>query len=100
MKPFLLNLKIDKNSTSELNIFGIENLKIKTISLVEPGGDILFQFNSRNNISICIKQLEPVKWEILQLLKDHHNTDNNQIDWNKHIVPIIRNDKIRNIITF
>ncbi len=101
MKPFKIKIKVEKNSFSELNIFGIQNVPIKTFSLTEPGGDIIFQFNSRHNISICIKQLEPVKWEIIELVKEHHNIiDKSEIDWNRDIVPIIRNDKLRQIITF
>jgi hypothetical protein len=100
MKPFIVTLKISKHKTQEINLFGLQQIQIKTFQLQEPGGDILFEFNSHNTISICIKQLEEVKWEIMQLLKDYYNINKYEIDWEKHISPIIKNNNLRQIITF
>ncbi len=96
-----LHIHSQKSTQQELNLFGYQTVPTIVISLLETkNSDVLFQFNSLGKISTCIKQLEPVKFEIMQLIKDHYNTDKNHIDWNKHIMPIIRNDKIRQIITF
>jgi flagellar motor switch protein FliG len=97
----ILHIHSQKSVKQQLNLFGNQNIPIIVISLLEPKtSDILFQFNTLNHISTCIKQLEPVKWEVMQLLKDHFNLNKTQINWSKDIVPIIRNDKIRTIITF
>jgi len=96
-----LHIHSQKSTQQELNLFGYQTVPTIVISLLEDKrSDVLFQFNSLGKISTCIKQLEPVKMEIMQLIKDHYNTDKTNIDWNKDIMPIIRNDKIRQIITF
>lgn len=100
MKPFIVTLKVTQYKKQEINLFGLQNIPINTFQLKEPGGDILFEFNSYNTVTYCIKQLKPVKFEIMRLLKDYYTQNKVEIDWEKHILPIIKNDKIRQIITF
>ena len=94
-----LKLKVSQYKTQEINLFGLQHIPIKTFQLQEMGGDILFEFNSYNIISICIKQLESNKWEVMQLLKNHYNINSVDIDWEKHISPIIKNTP-KQLVTF
>jgi hypothetical protein len=67
--------------------------------------DILFQSYlkpTKNEIITCIKQLEPIKHDTLQLFKDlynHHiHYSEHTIDWKKHIQPLIKNNNCRIIL--
>ena len=76
-----LHIHSQKSTQQELNLFGYQTVPTIVISLLETkNSDVLFQFNSLGKISTCIKQLEPVKFEVMQLIKDHHNNDKTHND--------------------
>ncbi len=80
-----LHIHSQKSTQQELNLFGYQTVPTIVISLLETkNSDVLFQFNSLGKISTCIKQLEPVKFEVMQLIKDHYNiiTDTENISNN------------------
>jgi hypothetical protein len=81
-----------------------QNVHVFTI-LEDKTKDILFQVYyqvSKIEAVTCIKQLESIKFDVLQLCKDlyNHRTDylEHPIDWDKQIVPLIKNNKYRQIV--
>lgn len=95
----ILTIDIKEFKIKYNTLFGIEKLPVKIYSLKESKSkDIVFQFNSKNEILYNTEQLNPIRHELMRLTKDMINLSRKQIDWSVQIVPMIKNAKQRIIV--
>jgi len=80
----------------------------------KPNLEPIFNFDTNGNIHTCIKQLEPIKIEIMQLCKELYDKNCEEssgyipshgsiatlimINWDKQIIPLLRQHKIQNLL--
>jgi hypothetical protein len=95
----ILKIDVKEHRIKSNTLFGLEKLPVKIYSLKESKSkDIVFQFNSKNEILYNIDQLNPIKHELMRLTKDMINLSIKQVDWSVQIVPMIKNAKQRIIV--
>ena len=68
----------------------------------------IFNFDTTGKVHNSIKQLEPIKIEIMQLCKEIYNKNCKELfgyipslimmDWDKQIVPLLRHSKIQTLL--
>lgn len=95
-----MNLKLHTHRFENL-----ENENIFVFSIIEDNTkDVIFRvYNTRKEkIFNCIKQLEPIKYEVLQLCKDlythKYSHTEQRIHWNEQIAPLIKNKEIKQVV--
>lgn len=95
----ILKIDIKEYKVKSNTLFGLEKTPVKIYSLKESKSkDIIFQFNSKNEIVYNIDQLKPIKHELMRLTKDMINLNRNEIDWSVQISPMLKNAKQRAIL--
>jgi len=95
----ILNIKVKKHNVKTHTLFGLQSMPIKTIMLEESrSGDVIFKFDSLNEITYHTKQLKLIKHELMQLVKDMVNMNRSEIDWAVQVAPMIKNAKQRIIV--
>ena len=95
----ILNIKVKKHNVKTHTLFGLQSMPIKTIMLEESrSGDVLFKFDSLNEVTYHTKQLKLIKHELMQLVKDMVNMNRSEIDWAVQVAPMIKNAKQRIIV--
>ncbi len=95
----ILNIKVKNHNVKTHTLFGLQSMPVKTIMLEESrSGDVVFKFDSLNEVIYHTKQLKLIKRELMQLTKDMVNLNRSQIDWAVQVVPLIKNAKQRIIV--
>jgi len=100
-----LKLKAEHSKITSLNLDNntgpttrkIIYLSIQTNKLFK--NNTLFKFDTTGTVHVCIDQLKPIKIELIQLCKDLYNSEVSDIDWEIHIIPLLRQNKIINLLS-
>ncbi len=94
-----LDIEVKQYKLKSNTLFGLEKLPVKIITVKEKcTGDVLFQFNSKNEIVYHTKQLKLIQHELMRLTKDMINLNRTEIDWAVQVMPLIKNAKQRIIV--
>ena len=97
-----LQLLVNTQTINSINLDSLQKIKQKRdvlhFIMQIDWESIIFHFDSDGRIYDCIKQLEPIQQDIIQLCKDLYNIEKSNIDWEEHILPLIRQNKIKNLL--
>jgi hypothetical protein len=101
-----LKLKAEHSKITSLNLdnkTGPATRKIMYLSIqtnkLPLENNTLFKFDTTGTVHVCIDQLKPIKIELIQLCKDFYNSEVYDIDWEVHIIPLLRQNKIINLLS-
>lgn len=90
------------------------NTNIKELSIkIEGDPNPIFHFDTDDQVYSCIKQLEPIKIEVMQFCKELYDKNCKEyeliyklmmpseimMDWDKQIIPLLRQYKIQNLLS-
>lgn len=91
------------------------NNNVKSFSILITGDPkkIIFHFDTDDQVYSCIKQLEPIKIEVMQFCKELYDKNCKEyelisrsmipseimMDWDKQIIPLLRQYKIQNLLS-
>jgi hypothetical protein len=94
----------------KLNLIVKKNYNSVRHFIIEVNDDPIFHYDVHGKIYTCIKQLEDIKIEVMQLCKELLDQElflsidtismnvRIQMDWDDQIVPLLRRHKIENLL--